>query len=55
MAELGQLMAQAKSQARTTIERQRVALFEKGIWQYMLAGRAAYLQHKAENSPPEGG
>ena len=48
-------MAQAESQARTTIEQQCVALFEKGIWQYILAGRAAYLRHKAENSPPEGG
>ena len=48
-------MAQAESQARTTIEQQRVALFEKGIWQYMLAGRAAYLPHQAESSPPEGG
>ena len=55
MAELGYLMAQAESQARTTIEQQRVALFEKGIWQYKLAGRAAYLPHKAESSPPEGG
>ncbi len=44
MAELGKLMEQAKESARKRIVKRRVALFEKGIWQYMLAGREAYLQ-----------
>ena len=43
MAELGRLMDQARAAAKTDIEKQRVALFDKGIWQYMQAGRKAYL------------
>ena len=47
MAELGRFMAQAKVAVQTgnEIEKQRVALFEKGIWQYMLAGRATYVRN----------
>ena len=43
MAELGKLMDEARKAAHTDIEKERVALFDKGIWQYMLAGRKAYL------------
>ncbi|OGV74380.1 MAG: hypothetical protein A3K19_27225 [Lentisphaerae bacterium RIFOXYB12_FULL_65_16] len=39
MAELGQYMAEATRLAQTDIEKQRVALFEKGVWEYMLEGR----------------
>jgi hypothetical protein len=44
MAELGRLMDQARAAAQTDAERQRVALFERGVWQYMQAGRKTYLQ-----------
>lgn len=47
MEELGRLMEEAKRRAKTEIERKRVALFEKGIWQYMLEGREMYLKKKA--------
>jgi hypothetical protein len=47
MAELGKLMEQAKQSVRSSLERKRVELFEKGIWQYMQAGRATYEQHAA--------
>jgi hypothetical protein len=43
MAQLGRLMDQARAAAKTDIEKQRVALFDKGIWKYMQAGRNAYL------------
>jgi hypothetical protein len=42
-AELGRLMDQARAAAKTDLEKQRVALFDKIIWQYMLSGRKAYL------------
>ena len=44
MSQLKKLMDQAIAAAETDIEKQRVALFEKGIWQYMENGRNAYLQ-----------
>ena len=44
MAEFGELMEQAKFLARTEIEKRRVALFEKGIWKYMKAGKQTYLE-----------
>ena len=43
MAELGTLMEQATQLAETQVEEQRVALFERGVWQYMQEGRARYL------------
>ena len=46
MVELGKLMDEAKKAAHTDIEKQRVALFDKGIWQYMQAGRKAYFDRK---------
>jgi hypothetical protein len=44
MDQLGWLMEQARALATTDIEKQRVALFDKGIWHYMQAGREAYLK-----------
>ena len=44
MVQLGRLMDEARAVAITDVEKQRVALFDKGIWQYMQAGRKAYLQ-----------
>jgi hypothetical protein len=46
MLQLGHLMDGAKKAAQTDVEKQRVALFDKGVWQYMLAGRKAYLGRK---------
>jgi hypothetical protein len=44
MNELGTLMAQAEQLAKTDLEKQRVALWKKGVWDYMLQGRAKYLE-----------
>jgi hypothetical protein len=43
MAELGRLMAEAKRLAQSEIEKRRVGLFEKGIWDYMVEGRRKYV------------
>jgi hypothetical protein len=45
MAEFAKLMAQATAQAQTDVEKRRVALFEKGIWQYMVKGRESYIEY----------
>lgn len=42
LEQLGRLMAEAKAAARTDEEKQRVALFEQGQWQYVLEGRRKY-------------
>ena len=42
MTEFGKLMDAAKAAAKTDLEKQRVALFDQGVWQYMLQGKAAY-------------
>jgi len=42
MAELANLMKQAKNSARTSAEKRRVALFDQAIWSPMLEGRRAY-------------
>lgn len=42
MTEWEQLLQRAKAAAKTDLEQRRVALFEAGVWQYMLAGKAAY-------------
>ena len=60
MSELGKLMAQAKQAARGEVEMQRVALFEKGVWEYMVEGRRKYvakqttkpLIEKLKSQPP---
>jgi hypothetical protein len=43
MDQLRRFMDDAHAAATTDIEKRRVALFDKGIWQYMQAGRKAYL------------
>ena len=47
MAALGSFMAQATAAARTEAEKRRVGLFRRGIWDYMLEGRHAYLARSA--------
>jgi hypothetical protein len=44
MVELGALMRSAKELAKTAIERERVASWDKGVWQYMVQGRKKYLE-----------
>ena len=43
MAELGRLMEQAGKAAATGVEKQRVALFDQGVWEYMVEGRRRWL------------
>jgi hypothetical protein len=45
METLGKLMEEAKAAAQTPEQKQRVALFEMGTWDYMTAGRKQYLDH----------
>jgi hypothetical protein len=45
METLGRLMEEAKAAAQTAEQKQRVALFELGTWDYMTAGRRQYLEH----------
>jgi len=42
---LGKLMDEAKAAAQTPEQKQRVALFVLGVWDYMTAGRKQYLEH----------
>jgi len=42
MAEWAKLMDEAKAAAQTDLEKQRVALFERGMWDYMLEGKRQY-------------
>ena len=43
MAELGKLMDDATGLAATNVEKQRVAVFRKAVWDYMVEGRKKYL------------
>lgn len=43
MAELGKLMDEATRLASTDVEKQRVAIFRKAVWEYMVEGRKMYL------------
>ncbi len=43
LAELGALMDEATRAAATDVEKRRVALFRKGVWDHMTAGRRQYL------------
>ena len=53
MAEFAKLMQQARNAAKTPIEKQRLALFEQGQWDYMVEGRRKYLVHaKLRAQPP---
>lgn len=47
MAELGTLMAEARRTAQTDVEKRRVAIFDKGVWEYLVEGRRKYLAKKA--------
>jgi hypothetical protein len=48
MERFGKLMAQAREAAQTPLEKQRVGMFEKGIWEYMIVGRKKYTTMKPE-------
>ncbi|MBM4031343.1 MAG: hypothetical protein FJ291_06100 [Planctomycetes bacterium] len=43
MARFAELMEAAKEAAVTPAEKQRVAIFEKGVWEYMREGRAKHF------------
>ena len=54
MQEFAKLMTQAHEAAQTPIEKERLAMFEKGIWDCMVEGRqkyGAHLKRRAENPP----
>ncbi|MBI3923161.1 MAG: DUF4838 domain-containing protein [Armatimonadetes bacterium] len=44
MEAFGRLLEKAKESAQTDIEKRNVELFEKGTWEYIVAGRNAYLE-----------
>jgi hypothetical protein len=44
MAGFGKLMEQAKASAASDVDKRRVELFEKGVWEHMLKGRRRYLE-----------
>jgi hypothetical protein len=52
MARFGKLMDQARAAARTDIEKQRVALFEKGVWDYMVEGARKHQEHARTSALP---
>ncbi|HPM80156.1 MAG TPA: DUF4838 domain-containing protein [Candidatus Anammoximicrobium sp.] len=45
MEALGKLLEEAKAAAQTPEQKQRVTLFELGVWDYMTAGRQQYVEH----------
>ena len=45
METLAKLLQLAKAAAQTADQKQRLALFEMGTWDYMTAGRRQYLEH----------
>jgi hypothetical protein len=49
MAELAAMMAEAEQAPVDAVEKQRVALFRKAIWDYMVEGRQQYLAKQQEN------
>ncbi|OGV49082.1 MAG: hypothetical protein A2017_11800 [Lentisphaerae bacterium GWF2_44_16] len=53
MAEFGKLMEEAKLAAKTEIEKKRVELFEKSVWERMKAGREEYISSKKQKKSPE--
>jgi len=52
MTQMAALMAHAKAAASTPEEKARVALFEKGQWDYMVAGRKRYDEHMKDRLKP---
>jgi hypothetical protein len=53
MSRLRILIDEAEELAGGPRERERVALWRSGVWDYMVKGRTAYLDRVAETSPPE--
>ena len=47
MAELGKFVEAAKAAGGTDVQRKRVALFEKAVWQYMQEGRRQFVAKQA--------
>ena len=47
MAEFGGLLAEAERTAATDVEKQRVGLFRKGIWEHMTEGRRQWVHKTA--------
>lgn len=52
MDEMGALMAQARQLASTDTEKKRLALFDEGIWQYMLDGFNTHPKRVAMRNAP---
>jgi hypothetical protein len=50
MEQLGKLIAQAQSMAKTEQEKERVALWYDGVWKWMVDGRAEYLAKQQEKA-----
>ena len=48
MTALGLLIAEAEKQAANDLERKRVQTWKKGVWDYMVKGRADYYGKKAK-------
>jgi len=57
MARFANLMAQARQAAQTPTEKERIANFEKGLWDYMVQGREQYVAQagKRAQAPPKVG
>ena len=51
MAELGKLMDEAEKANTSALEKQRVALFRKAIYDYMVEGRRQYLAKQPKPAP----
>ena len=54
METLARLMEEAKAAAHTAEQKQRVALFEMGTWDYMTTGRKQYLEHAKSRHVDDG-
>ncbi len=52
MAQMQQLMDQAVAAARTDAEKQRVDMFKRGIFDYMVEGRRLYDEHNVKRAQP---
>ena len=48
MTALGLLIAEAEKRAANDLERKRVQTWKKGVWDYMVKGRADYYGKKAK-------
>jgi hypothetical protein len=51
MKQLGEWMKEAHELAETELEKKRVALWDKGIYQYLVTGRASYDERQAAPIP----